>query len=163
MPIAALAAPTVTVIVIIVVPRLPETNRYTSGTSRYSTSCLQSVRLRIGLAEKHADTSVAAPYASSGQKKAGTSTRSRREITSASQQRIATANKDCAMAIENCSAAATPNTASSPNCSSQSVASVAGGADVSACALVVELTALLVYRRSASMRSAASITCAGVI
>src|SRR5579862_8501627 len=82
------------------------------------------------------------------QKNLGTSTRSLRDTTSASQQSTARVSNICAIAMENCRAAATPNMVSSPACSSQSVVAVAGGAEESACALVVATISSLLYRRS---------------
>ena len=52
-----------------------------------STSCLESIRLTRGSIENTDDTSVAAPYAASGQNIPGTSTRSRFLTSSASPQR----------------------------------------------------------------------------
>ena len=95
------------------------------------------MKLVIGSGEKAADTSVAAPYARSGQKKRGTSIRSRREITSATQQTIAIASSDCAIAIENCTVAATPKTATRPACSSQSGVAASDGAAAIAWASVI--------------------------
>src|SRR5262245_26140526 len=54
--------------------------------------------------------------------------RSRRMTSSVTQQRTATASSDCAIAIENWSAAPTPKTASSPACSRRADAPTAGDA-----------------------------------
>src|SRR6202171_1210357 len=132
MPNAALAAPTDTITVIIVDPRSPVAKRNVSGTIRKSTSCLVSMRLTRACGENAAERIVIAAYAASGQKKRGTSTRSRRITTSAAQHAIAIVSSDCAIAIENCSAAATPSTASSPACSSRPDEETSGGATLRA-------------------------------
>src|SRR5438132_12122341 len=113
-PNAALIAADVSTTVISVMRREPVTKRQVSGTSEKSTSCLQSMRLERGSAEKAAETSVMPAYAASGQKNAGASKRSCRTTSTAIQQTTATASSTCAMAIENCSAAATPMIATAP-------------------------------------------------
>src|SRR5262245_50280829 len=58
--------------------------------------------------------------------------RSRRMTSSVIQQRSATASSDCAIAMENWSAAPTPKTASSPACSRRADAPTSGDATVTA-------------------------------
>src|SRR5712692_3680300 len=132
MPNAALAAPTDTITVIIVDPRSPVAKRNVIGTITNSTSCLVSMRLTRACGENAAERIVIAAYAASGQKKRGTSTRSCRITTSAAQHTIAIVSSDCAIAIETCSAAATPSTASSPACSSRADEVTSGGATLRA-------------------------------
>ena len=78
-----------------------------------------SAKLTRGCGENAAETNVNAASAASGQKKRGTSMRSRRHTTSASQHAMAIASSACAAAIENWSVAATPKMAASPACSSR--------------------------------------------
>jgi len=78
-----------------------------------------SAKLTPGCGDKAAEIKVSAAKAASGQKKRGTSSRSRRDTTSVSQHPMAIASSACAAAIEKWSAAATPKTAASPACSSQ--------------------------------------------
>src|SRR3954447_7335960 len=118
MPNTALTAAHVTTTVSSVCGRPPVTKRYISGTSRNSTSCLQSIKLVRGSGDSAAETSVAPPYATSGQKKVGAAKRSRLPIIRAIQQTSATASRICAAAIENCTAPAMPKSASAPACSS---------------------------------------------
>ena len=120
MPYAALAAANDRITVMIVTARSPVMKRYTRGTVRNSTSCLQSTKLTRGSRENAADTSVMPAYAASGQKNAGTSTRSWRTASRIAQQATAAASRIWAMAIENNTAPAMPNSASVPSCSARS-------------------------------------------
>ena len=61
---------------------------------------------------------------------------------------IAMASSDCATAMENCTVAATPRTASRPPCSSQSMRAASGGAELRACALVIVTLGILTARSS---------------
>src|SRR5262249_6328612 len=127
--------PTVTTIVISTAPREPRTKRCVIGTSKNSTSCLESTKLTRGSGENAAETSVAPAYARSIQKKRGASNASCREMIRAIQQRTASASRLWASAMENWSAAATPKSVTRPACSSQSPAARSGGAELRACAL----------------------------
>ena len=68
---------------------------------RNRTSCLESAKLTARLRRERGGDEREPAKAASGQKKRGTSMRSRRVTTSASQQTIATASSDWATAIEN--------------------------------------------------------------
>ncbi len=85
--------------------------------SRNSTICLDAIRLVRASGENAVATSVIAMYAPSGHANRGISIVSRSRITSAIQQQAAMAVRICATAMENCSAPATPYTASNPACS----------------------------------------------
>ncbi len=114
MPMRALTAAHESTTVANVSPRDPVAKRYTIGTIRNSTSCLESMKLARGSIENAADTSVIPAYAMSGQKKRGASNRSWRTRSSPSQQTTAIVSRICAAAMENWSAPATPPSAINP-------------------------------------------------
>src|SRR6267143_4686068 len=119
MPTRALTAAHESTTVISGSPRDPVAKRYTSGTIRNNTSCLESMKLARGSIENAADTSVIPAYAASGQKKRGASNRSCRTTSNATQQTTAIVNRICAAAMENWSAPATPASSMNPASSSQ--------------------------------------------
>src|SRR6266850_1221018 len=114
MPTRALPAAHDSTTVANVSPRDPLAKRYTIGTIRNSTSCLESMKLARGSIEKAADTSVIAAYAINGQKKRGASNRSCRTRSSPSQHATAIVSRIWAAAMENWSAPATQASAIKP-------------------------------------------------
>src|SRR4029079_19707375 len=79
-------------------------------------------------------------YASSGQKKAGASTRSRRMTSAEAQQSSAKRSRICEITLENCSAPETEMSSSAPACSRLSPATGCGASSASASFTLCSLT-----------------------
>ena len=109
MPYTALTAPTVMITSMTVRLRRPWDSRYAIGMISKQDELLGVAQADRRIHRKTAATSVAPPYAASGQNMRGTSMRSRRRTTTESHSTPVMASSAYAAAIDTCGAAAKPS------------------------------------------------------